>query len=648
MANYPIKILIDEQGKEFVPFVNTDVVYFPDGSTLSNALDTKADKTTLAADKQELQNNIDKKADITAMEQTLVDAKAYTDERVTSVYRYQGSVKNYDALPTTNLTVGDVYDTQEAQEGHEAGANYAWNGTTWDKLGMTLDYSKLQSTEAAAAQDAQIALRLKKEDVVADSTTNNIQVKYDGDTKVIIDTKIIDNLTTEDAHASLSANQGKVLAGRVPKAGGQANQVLAKISDADYDMAWVRAADPDSIIGDGSIVKMIEISYDDYLALQDAGQIDPTVEYHIPDYDGDNISTIGETVIRQYDAEAIAEHEASVNHPLVTTTSNGLMSSTDKTKLDSVSLNAVSREDLATELNAIVPEATIDSKIETATKDFISETIIDTKIDTATSDKINSTQAQTLIDNSTKDFVTNAEAQALVSNGVSDKITTTAAQTMVNNAVADKITSTQAQTLIDNKTSNYLPLSGGALSGNVGVNSINTAMGKGFIAHDPDANITCSMGVGASHNLHGLYSDSLNKWMVYGNQQKGSIHLPSNVEIADSGYINVGMKMTTNNNGTAIQFDNGLMICLGTVTGHIESQTAKLGNADLYFVHMDWTYPIPFTKIYQAQVTTTDLDTGIFISEIEGTAGTSSIQIAVGGPANSDAGAYIMAIGLWK
>lgn len=455
MANYPIKILIDEQGKEFVPFVNTDVVYFPDGSTLSNALDTKADKTTLAADKAELQANIDKKADITAMEQTLVDAKAYTDERVTSVYRYQGSVKNYSSLPTENLTVGDVYDTQEAQEGHEAGANYAWNGTTWDKLGMTLDYSKLQSTEAAAAQDAQIALRLKKEDVTGGE---NIQVTYSGDTGVKVDTKIVDNLTTEDAHASLSANQGKVLAGRVAPAGGQTNQVLAKISDSSYDMAWVKAADPNSIIGDGSIVKIIEVTYDEYLALQDAGQIDPDVEYHIADYEGDNISTIGETAIQTMIDRSIQDHVTATVpnqeqpvHAIATTETAGFMSATDKIKLGGISDNAVSRADLATDLAKIVDETTIDSKIETATKDFISETEIDGKISTATSDKINSTQAQTLIDNSTKDFVTNTEAQALVSNGVADKITTTAAQTMVNNAVADKVTATQVESILDNQ-----------------------------------------------------------------------------------------------------------------------------------------------------------------------------------------------------
>lgn len=497
MANYPIKMLIDEQGNEFVPFVNTDVVYFPDGSTLSNALDTKADKTTLAADKAELQANIDKKADITAMEQTLVDAKAYTDERVTSVYRYQGSVKNYSSLPTENLTVGDVYDTQEAQEGHEAGANYAWNGTTWDKLGMTLDYSKLQSTEAAAAQDVQIALRLKKEDITGGE---NIQVTYSGDTSVKVDTKIADNLTTEDAHASLSANQGKVLAGRVAPAGGQTAQVLAKVSDSNYDMAWVKAADPNSIIGDGSIVKIIEVTYDEYLALQDAGQIDPDVEYHIADYDGDNISTIGETAIQTMIDRSIQDHvtadiesQAQPVHAVATTSAAGFMSANDKTKLDSVSLNAVSKADLASELNAIVPEATIDNKIETATKDFISEAAIDTKINTATSDKINSTQAQTLINNSTANFVTNTEAQALINNAISDFATTDAIPTKTSQLTNDSgfLTTVPSEYI----TETELTAKGYATTSSIPTQTSQLTNNSGFLTSIPYASATATGGI---------------------------------------------------------------------------------------------------------------------------------------------------------
>lgn len=451
MANYPIKILIDEQGKEFVPFVNTDVVYFPDGSTLSNALDTKADKTTMASE-------LDKKADKATTLEGYGISDAYTktqiDEKLASVYDYRGSVDTKaDLLAITGQKKGDVWnvltDESTITEDHpepETGVNYAWDGKAWDKLGMTIDLSAYETKENAKAY-------LTTNNIKAGE---NVQIAKSGNDNTF-DIKIADNLTTNDSHAALSAEQGRIINENLmkPLANGQTNQVLAKVSDSSYDMAWVKAADPNSIIGDGSIVKIIEVTYDEYLALQDAGQIDPDVEYHIADYEGDNISTIGETAIQTMIDRSIQDHVTATVpnqeqpvHANATTEAAGFMSATDKTKLDSVSLNAVSKEDLATELATIVPEATIDSKIATATEDFISETEIDGKINTATSDKINSTQAQTLIDNSTKDFVTNTEAQALVSNGV-----------------ADKITSAQAQTLIDNKVANYLPLSGGTLTG---------------------------------------------------------------------------------------------------------------------------------------------------------------------------------------
>ena len=54
--------------------------------------------------------------------------------KLSTVYKYKGSVATISDLPTTANT-GDVYDTQET------GMNYAWNGTEWDELGGTFDVS---------------------------------------------------------------------------------------------------------------------------------------------------------------------------------------------------------------------------------------------------------------------------------------------------------------------------------------------------------------------------------------------------------------------------------------------------------------------------------------------------------------------------
>lgn len=57
------------------------------------------------------------------------------DSRISAVYRFKGSVKNYDALPTFDRSVGDVYNALDT------GANYAWTDSGWDKLSETVDLS---------------------------------------------------------------------------------------------------------------------------------------------------------------------------------------------------------------------------------------------------------------------------------------------------------------------------------------------------------------------------------------------------------------------------------------------------------------------------------------------------------------------------
>lgn len=106
---------------------------------------------------------------------------------------------------------------------------------------------------------------------------------------------IADNLTTTDANKVLSANQGKVLGERTVKNGGTTGQVLKKASDNDYDLEWGDAADPNAIVGDGSITSIIELTYEEYKALEAAGNVDPNTEYHITDAQS-TISKLQETL----------------------------------------------------------------------------------------------------------------------------------------------------------------------------------------------------------------------------------------------------------------------------------------------------------------------------------------------------------------
>ena len=73
--------------------------------------------------------------------------KNAVDTKIASVYKYKGTVSTYNDLPSSNLTVGDVYNIETADSTHgiKAGDNVAWTGTTWDVLAGTVDLSGYQT-----------------------------------------------------------------------------------------------------------------------------------------------------------------------------------------------------------------------------------------------------------------------------------------------------------------------------------------------------------------------------------------------------------------------------------------------------------------------------------------------------------------------
>lgn len=81
--------------------------------------------------------------------------KQYVDNAVASVYKYKGSVANEAALPSSDLTIGDVYNVEDT------GDNFAWTGTDWDKLAGTVDlsnYATVAQVNAKADDDEVVKL----------------------------------------------------------------------------------------------------------------------------------------------------------------------------------------------------------------------------------------------------------------------------------------------------------------------------------------------------------------------------------------------------------------------------------------------------------------------------------------------------------
>ncbi len=86
-------------------------------------------------------------------------ADAYTktevDAKVSSVYKYKGSVANESALPTEGQVVGDVYNLEDT------GMNVAWTGEGWDNLGSVIDLTPYLTKEDAGKTYAAKATTLE-------------------------------------------------------------------------------------------------------------------------------------------------------------------------------------------------------------------------------------------------------------------------------------------------------------------------------------------------------------------------------------------------------------------------------------------------------------------------------------------------------
>lgn len=104
------------------------------------------------------------KTAITDTNKGLTEADAYTkeevDAKVSSVYRFRGSVAIYNDLPTEGNVQGDVWNVEDT------GANYAWDGTKWDKLSETIDLTPYLTKEDAASTYATITTVNGKQDAL--------------------------------------------------------------------------------------------------------------------------------------------------------------------------------------------------------------------------------------------------------------------------------------------------------------------------------------------------------------------------------------------------------------------------------------------------------------------------------------------------
>ena len=110
---------------------------------VNTELGKKADKTTVETLTTTVNGKADKATTISGYGITDAYTKTEVDAKVSSVYKYKGSVANENALPTEGQVVGDVYNLEDT------GMNVAWTGEEWDNLGSVVDLTPYLTKEDA-------------------------------------------------------------------------------------------------------------------------------------------------------------------------------------------------------------------------------------------------------------------------------------------------------------------------------------------------------------------------------------------------------------------------------------------------------------------------------------------------------------------
>lgn len=110
--------------------------------------------------------------------------------------------------------------------------------------------------------------------------------------------EVVNNVTSTDSDKALSAYQGYLLSGKVVPTGGKEGQVLKKSSDTNWSLEWGDAADPNAIVGDGSIMKIVELTYAEYKTLESNNELREDTEYHITDVENGTASYMTEEQIQ--------------------------------------------------------------------------------------------------------------------------------------------------------------------------------------------------------------------------------------------------------------------------------------------------------------------------------------------------------------
>lgn len=152
--------------------------------------------------------------------------------KLTGVYAYKGSKATFAELPAEGNVSGDVWNVEEAHDGHPAGTNWAWNGSEWDALAGSIDLSNYFNKEEVGA-----AIKVETDRATAE----------EGRLALLIEAN---TTAAANAQAKADANEGQI------------NSLSQSIGDINLILNGTEESDEDGVVGRLALVETKNESQD--------------------------------------------------------------------------------------------------------------------------------------------------------------------------------------------------------------------------------------------------------------------------------------------------------------------------------------------------------------------------------------------------
>ena len=233
--------------------------------------------------------------------------KSQVDSKFTSVYIFKGSVDSVEDLPTEGNVIGDVWNVRKND------TNYAWTSEGWDTLGGTAELSSLTANGLMSKEDF-----AKLQGIEAGAQVNNIETI----TKRVL-LNVVDKNVTIPEDIAISPDEPTN------------NEIIWMDTDEDYDFTFDGYSKVDA---DARFVHQVEdkdLSTNDY-SNADKNKVDNLNSYVTS---GSFVQDANNAAITLNIKDPVTDNNSNqvLTINKATSTTAGVMSAADKTKLDGLS-----------------------------------------------------------------------------------------------------------------------------------------------------------------------------------------------------------------------------------------------------------------------------------------------------------------------